>query len=56
MIPKRKRSFYDDYENDSIEIWDAIEEINSRIDTLHEEINVLLKLNGLKRPTQIAAK
>ena len=39
---QKPRSFYDDYENDCIEIWDAIEALQTKIETLEKD-NARLK-------------
>ena len=41
-------SFYDDYEDDSIEIWDNIEELQKEVRRLKAQLKVLMNANGVK--------
>ena len=42
MLRTKPHTFYDDYENDCIEIWDAIEALQTKIEALEKD-NVHLK-------------
>lgn len=42
------KSFFDDYEDDCIEIWDDIEELQKEVRRLKAEVKVLMGSNSVK--------
>ena len=42
------KSFFDDYEEDCIEIWDDIEELQKEMRRVKAQLKVLLDANGVK--------
>jgi len=44
---EKPRSFYDDYENDCIELWDAIEKLQEEVKRLNNVVKVLMLKNGI---------
>ena len=39
-------SFYDDYEEDCIELWDDIEELQKEVRTLKRQVKLLMQMNS----------
>ena len=40
--------FFDDYENDCIELWDAIEKLQETVKRLRRTVKILVEANGAK--------
>ena len=40
--------FFDDYENDCIELWDAIEKLQETVKRLRRTVKVLVEANDIK--------
>ena len=47
MQAQKQRSFFDDYENDCIELWDAIEALQEEVKRLKDVNRVLMLKNGI---------
>ena len=47
MQTQKQRSFFDDYENDCIELWDAIEALQEEVKRLKAVNRVLMLKNGI---------
>ena len=43
----KRGSFYDDYESDCIELWDAIEKLQEEVKRLNNVVRVLRLKNGI---------
>lgn len=47
MQRTKPHTFYDDYENDCIELWDAIEALQGEVARLNAIVKVLMLKNGV---------